>query len=66
MDIFSTCDSPDWLSYFQYYVLFMKYNDDISEFPKTIRKSWYNKRKYEHFLVKVMKKKEIHQNQIYQ
>jgi len=43
----------------------VKYNDDISEFPKTIRKSWYNK-KYEHFLVKVMKKKEIRQNQIYQ
>lgn len=59
MDIFSTCDSPDWLSYHQYYVLFMKYNDDISEFPKTIRK-------YEHFLVKVIKKKEIRQNQIYQ
>ena len=65
MDIFSTCDNPDWLSYLHYYVLFVKYNDDISEFPKTIRKSWYNK-KYEHFLVKVMKKKEIRQNQIYQ
>lgn len=44
MDIFSTCDSPDWLSYLHYYVLFVKYNDDISEFPKTIRKSWYNKK----------------------
>ena len=61
MDIFSTCDSPDWLSYLHYYVLFVKYNDDISEFPKVgIIK------KYEHFLVKVMKKKEICQNQIYQ